>query len=235
MKTRHLHPWNVSFHEAMEIQRALRPQLIFPVLSDKISIVAGADVSCSKKSNAIWAGVVVLSYPGLVKVEEKCAKGVTDFPYIPGLLSFREIPAILKAVDMLEIEPDLFFCDGQGIAHPRGLGLASHLGLLIEKPTIGCAKKHLVGEYSEVGQRRGQYSLLFHKGREIGAVLRTRTGVKPLFISSGYGLTTTDAIRMVLDCGGSYRTPEPIRMAHLLVNRRRRSEEVFQSVFGYSV
>jgi deoxyribonuclease V len=140
-------------------------------------------------------------------------------------LSFREIPLVLKAIGMLEREPDLIFCDGQGIAHPRSLGLASHLGILIEKPTIGCAKKRLVGEFSEVGQYKGDSSPLMYEGREIGTVVRTRTGVKPLFVSPGCGLTTKDAMRMVLDCGGRYRIPEPIRQAHLLVNRLRQRDE----------
>ena len=224
MKTINLHPWDVSSHEAIEIQKALSPQLIFMKLSGKIRHVAGIDVSCSKKSDTLWAGVVVLSYPDLDKVEEKWTKGIANFPYIPGLLSFREIPVVLESLKMIESDPDLIFCDGQGIAHPRGLGLASHLGLLIEKPTIGCAKKRLVGEFSEVGQQRGDYSMLFYKDREVGAVVKTRSGVKPLFVSPGNRLTIRDAIRMVLSCGGRYRIPEPVRQAHILVNRIRKRE-----------
>ena len=224
MKTINLHPWDVSSHEAIEIQKAFSPQLIFMKLSGKIRHVAGIDVSCSKKSDTLWAGVVVLSYPALDKVEEKWTKGIANFPYIPGLLSFREIPVVLESLKMIESDPDLIFCDGQGIAHPRGLGLASHLGLLIEKPTIGCAKKRLVGEFSEVGQQRGDYSMLFYKDREVGAVVKTRSGVKPLFVSPGNRLTIRDAIRMVLSCGGRYRIPEPVRQAHILVNRIRKRE-----------
>jgi deoxyribonuclease V len=225
MKTRQLHPWSVSYHEAIEIQNSLRQRLVLKKLSRNIIHIAGADVSCSKRSNIVWAGVVVLNYPELNKVEERWARNITNFPYIPGLLSFREVPFLLEAFKKINTEPDLILCDGQGIAHPRGLGLASHIGLLTEKPTIGCAKKRLVGEFSEVGLQRGDYSKLFYKGREAGAVVRTRTGVKPLFISPGYGLTIKDAIRMVLNCGGRYRIPEPIRLAHMLVNQIRKREE----------
>ncbi|MCP4577986.1 MAG: deoxyribonuclease V [Deltaproteobacteria bacterium] len=219
MKIRHLHPWDVSFRQAIEIQKSLCHRVVFKDLPEKIRLVAGTDVSCSNNSNTIWAGVVVLNFPFLEKMEEKWVKGTTDFPYIPGLLSFREIPLLLEAISRIHTEPDLIFCDGQGIAHPRGLGLASHLGLFIERPTIGCAKKRLVGEFSEVGTNRGEYSALSHGGKEIGAVVRTRTGVKPVFVSPGYGVTIKDATRMVLDCGGRYRIPEPVRQAHLLVNR----------------
>jgi len=203
MKIRQLHSWNISYHEAIEIQKALYPKLVFSNLSHSIRHIAGADVSCSKKSNNVWAGVVVLS--------------------------FREIPIILEAVKKLESNPDLLLCDGQGIAHPRGLGLASHIGLLIEKPTIGCAKKRLVGDFSEVGQYRGNFSPLFYKSREIGAVVRTRTNVKPLFVSPGYAITIKDAVKMVLNCGGRYRIPEPIRQAHLLVNKFRKRDASHQN------
>ncbi len=147
-------------------------------------------------------------------------------PYIPGILSFREIPPILKALKKLKSEPDLIFCDGQGIAHPRGLGLASHLGLLTGKPTIGCAKKRLVGQFSEPGQHRGDYSLLLYKGKKVGAVLRTKEKIRPLFVSPGYAIEIEGSVRIVLDCGGQYRIPEPIREAHLLVNKLRQKEEV---------
>ena len=226
MKARRLHPWDIPYQKAVKLQEELRTQLVFGNLPKKIRRVAGADVSCSKRSKRVWAGVVVLSYPQLEKVEERWAKGVIDFPYIPGLLSFREIPLVLDAIELLEGEPDLFFCDGQGIAHPRGLGLASHLGLLIQKPTIGCAKKRLVGEFSGVGQERGSHASLSYKGEEVGAVIRTRTNVKPLFVSPGYGITLGETIDMVLRCGGGYRIPEPVRQAHLLVNRLRQREGV---------
>ncbi|SPD75157.1 Endonuclease V [uncultured Desulfobacterium sp.] len=220
MKIRQLHPWNVSYHEAIEIQRSLSPQVHLEKLPE-ISLVAGADVSYSKESNTIWAGVVVLKYPCLDKIEEKWIKQTASFPYIPGLLSFREIPPLLEVICLLEHEPDLFFCDGQGIAHQRGMGLASHLGLIIEKPTIGCAKSRLVGEYSELGPQKGSQSPLIYQGRQVGSVVRTRNRVRPLFVSPGYRVTIKEAVDMTLNCVRVYRIPEPIRQAHILVNRMR--------------
>jgi deoxyribonuclease V len=224
MKIRQLHPWDVSSQEAIEIQKRLRARLDLRSLSGTVKYVAGTDVSSSKKPGHIWAGAVVFSYPQIVKLEEKWISGKTSFPYIPGLLSFREIPVLLEAIKRLEIEPDLVFCDGQGTAHPRGLGLASHLGLLLDKPTIGCAKKRLVGDFSEVGEKKGDYTLLRYEGRVIGAVVRTRTGVKPLFVSPGNKITLKESLTMVLGCCARYRIPEPTRQSHLLVSGLRRSE-----------
>ena len=225
MKIRQLHPWNVTFHEAIKIQKELRNRVILKNLPGKIKYIAGTDVAFSKKAETVWACVVVLSYPELKKIDEACFKGRAHFPYVPGLLSFREIPFVLEALQKLRREPDLIFCDGQGIAHPRGLGLASHLGILIEKPTIGCAKTRLVGEFSEVGQNRGDYRYLFYKGNKVGAVVRTRSGVKPLFVSPGYAVLMDDAVRLILECGGRYRIPEPTRQAHLLVTCIRQKED----------
>jgi deoxyribonuclease V len=226
MKVFQRHPWSISYGEAIGIQDSLKSRLLFKKLPKAINYVAGCDVSCSKNTNLGWAGIVILTYPDFIRVEKKWAKGMLDFPYIPGLLSFREIPLLLEAFQKLEIEPDLILCDGQGIAHPRGLGLAAHLGLLIDKPSIGCAKKRLVGEFREVGSIKGDLSPLFYKGKKVGAVIRTKTGVKPLFVSPGYAVTIEDAIEMVLSCVDRYRIPEPIRQAHLLVNQLRLREEV---------
>ncbi|MGD2125982.1 MAG: deoxyribonuclease V [Desulfobacteraceae bacterium] len=224
MKTRQLHPWKVTPKEAIDIQKRLKPRLRLKKLSRDLQYVAGTDVSSSKKSNTIWAGVVVLRYPDLVSVEEKWFKAKTDFPYVPGLLSFREIPVLLQALKRLEISPDLILCDGQGIAHPRGLGLASHLGLLVDRPTIGCAKNRLVGEFSEVGRKKGSYTYLWHKGHVIGAVARTRTGVKPLFVSPGNRVTLEESLKIAFRCCKKYRVPQPTRLAHLLVNVLRSRE-----------
>ena len=142
MKTAGLHPWNVSCREAVHIQDHLKSRVRIRKLTGKIEYVAGADVSCSKKSKLAWGGVVVMEYPGLKLVEQAWARGRPEFPYVPGLLGFREIPLLIEAFEKLETIPDLVLCDGQGIAHPRGMGLASHLGLIIETPTIGCARRH---------------------------------------------------------------------------------------------
>ncbi|UCF57025.1 MAG: deoxyribonuclease V [Deltaproteobacteria bacterium] len=225
MKIRHLHAWDVSPKKAIEIQKRLRSRLDFKKLPTTLNHVAGADVSFSKKSGLIWAGVVVYSYPELKKVEEKWIRGEVGFPYIPGLLSFRELPVLIKALKRLEIDPELILCDGQGIAHPRGLGLASHLGLLVDRPTIGCAKSRLVGEFSEVGVKKGSYANLWYNDQVVGTVVRTRQGVKPLFISPGNKITLDESVKMVLSCCGRYRMPEPTRQAHLLVSGLRRRQE----------
>ena len=225
MIARSLHPWNVSYKEAIQIQNRLKKQLVLDLPFTTPKTVGGVDVSVSIRSCHGWAGVVVLSFPDLEVVEESWAKGKIDFPYIPGLLSFREIPLILDALKDLSAEPDVFLCDGQGIAHPRRMGLASHLGVLLGKPTIGCAKSRLVGHYHEVGPMKGDYSLLTDKGETIGAALRTRSGTKPIFVSPGYGLSIRKAIDVALCCCMKYRIPEPIRAAHRLVNQLRRAQK----------
>jgi deoxyribonuclease V len=224
MQIRRLHTWNVTVEEAFDMQKKLEPILDLRPLTNDVKTVAGVDVSSSKKTDRLWAGVVVFKYPQLIKVEEKWVQERARFPYIPGLLSFREIPPLLAALERLEIEPDLILCDGQGIAHPRRLGLATHLGLVLNKPTIGCAKSRLIGEFAAVGLEKGDYSRLHYKNRIIGAVLRTRKGVKPLFISPGNRINLKDSLKMVLGCTVRYRTPEPTREAHLLVNRIRKLE-----------
>jgi deoxyribonuclease V len=169
---------------------------------------------------------VVFSFPGLSRIEEKWIQDKVNFPYIPGLLSFRELPVLLKALKRLKTDPELILCDGQGIAHPRGLGLASHLGLLVDRATIGCAKSRLVGAFSEVGHQRGSYAPLWYKEQMVGAVLRTRQGVNPLFISPGNRITLDESVKIVLECCRKYRIPEPTRQAHLLVSGLRRRREV---------
>ena len=216
-----LHPWNVTYEEAIKIQKCLKDKVILKKIDRRINYIAGLDVSYAKEGNTVRAGVVVLDFPSLVKIEERWAQSKVSFPYIPGLLSFREIPALLDILTKIEIEPDLIFCDGQGIAHPRGLGIASHLGVLLRKPTIGCAKSRLVGEFDPVGEDEGEYVHLRYQNRIIGAVVRTRSRVKPVFISPGYGVVLKDCIRFVLETCPTYRIPEPTRQAHLLVNSVR--------------
>jgi deoxyribonuclease V len=217
----YLHPWDVSYSEAVKIQKSLRDKVNLKKIDNKIEYIAGLDVSYAKGSNIMWAGVVVLDFPSLNNVEERWSQRKVSFPYIPGLLSFREMPVLIDALRKLEIEPDLIFCDGQGIAHPRGLGLASHLGILLKKSTIGCAKSHLVGAYNEVGEGKGSYAYLIYQNRIIGAVVRTRSKVKPIYVSPGYGVMLDDCIKFVLETCSKYRIPEPTRQAHLLVNTVR--------------
>ena len=216
-----LHPWNVTYKEAIKIQKNLKDKVILKKIDKRIKYVAGLDVSYARGSNIMWAGVVVLDFPSLTKAEEIWSQKKVSFPYIPGLLSFREVPALIDALRKMEIEPDLIFCDGQGIAHPRGLGLASHLGILLKKPTIGCAKSPLVGTYNQVGEHKGNYTYLIYQNKVIGAVVRTRSKVKPIFISPGYGIVLNDCVKFVLKSCSTYRIPEPTRQAHLLVNSVR--------------
>ena len=216
-----LHRWNVTYKEAVEIQRRLSTRVALRRLDKKINCIAGLDVSYAKGDNSVWAGVVMCEYPSLAKLEERWSQLEVHFPYIPGLLSFREIPVLIEVLGKLEVEPDLIFCDGQGIAHPRGLGIASHLGVMLNKPTIGCAKSRLVGEFGHLGERRGDYAYLRYQERVVGAVVRTRSGVKPVFVSPGHKVVLDDCITLVLETSSRFRIPEPTRQAHLLVNSVR--------------
>jgi len=217
-----LHPWNVTPKEAVEIQRRLQPLVILKNRLRRVRYVAETDVSSSLTDDTVWAGVVVVRYPALEPVEQRWVRGKTSFPYIPGLLSFREIPILVSALAELKIMPDLILCDGQGIAHPRGMGLATHLGLLVNCPTIGCAKSRFVGTYSDLAEEKGAYAELHYEGKVVGVAARTREKVNPIFISTGNRISLKQSLRIVLRCCPKYRVPEPIRMAHYLVNRLRR-------------
>ncbi len=179
------------------------------------------DCAFSKNAEKICAAAVGLKYSDFELIETQTAVAQTAFPYIPGLLSFREAPVCIKAVEKLKTTPDIFIIDGQGIAHPRRLGLAAHLGLIFGKPTIGCAKSKLTGSFENPGPQKGSYSLLKDKNETIGAVLRTRANVKPVFVSVGNKCTLDDAIEITLACAIKYRLPEPTRLAHQAVTKLR--------------
>jgi len=228
MKTRKLHRWNLSYAGARQLQAELAGRVEFTPLKKQPRMVAGLDCAFSKDGSRIVAAVVVLQLPGFEVLETAKAIRKVTFPYIPGLLSFREAPACIAAVGKLREQPDVFLVDGQGVAHPRRLGLAAHLGLFFEKPTIGCAKSRLIGTYEEPPLQKGSHSLLLDDCKSqivnrqssiIGAVVRTRTNVKPLFVSVGNKCTLDDAIRLTLACTTTYRLPEPTRLAHQLVSR----------------
>jgi deoxyribonuclease V len=221
MKIYQQHNWPQTIEEAIAIQEGLRNQIITEdKLPETVQYVAGVDMGFEADGTISRAAVAVLSFPDLQVVETTLAYRPTTFPYIPGFLSFREIPAVLDALAKVTIIPDLILCDGQGIAHPRRLGIASHLGLLIDIPTIGAAKSLLIGKYDEVGETKGSWQPLIHKGETIGAVLRTRTGVKPLYISSGHRISLPTAIDYVLRCTTKYRLPETTRIADKLASDR---------------
>jgi len=184
-----------------------------------VRLVAGADVAFAPGGRTLVAAIVVLRHPGMLIVETSAVHRPVTFPYVPGLLSFRESPAIVDAWRRLRHRPDLLMCDGQGIAHPRRLGLAAHLGLLLGVPAVGCAKSRLCGEHVDPGPRRGDRAPLRLDGRLVGAVVRTRERVRPLYVSPGHLIGVDAAVRWVLACGGGYRLPEPTRQADLLVGR----------------
>jgi deoxyribonuclease V len=227
---RKLHEWNLSYAEARRVQGELAGRVGFEPLAKAPDLIAGLDCAFSKDGKRIFAAAVLLrrvaaSTPkelGMAPLElVETANAVMDvtFPYIPGLLSFREAPVCLEAVDRLASRPDLILVDGQGIAHPRRLGLASHLGFFLDIPTIGCAKSRLVGTFDEPPAEKGAHSPLLDKDEVIGAVVRTRTNVKPLFISVGHRCSLDDAVGLTLACTTKYRLPEPTRLAHQAVSR----------------
>ena len=217
-----LHPWHLTPKQAIALQQELAGLVrLVDRFPEPLRSVAGVDVSYRKHGTTFHAAVVVLSFPELQVVDQASAVAESPFPYIPGLLSFRELPVLLEAFRKLQTVPDLVLVDGQGIAHPRRLGLASHLGLWLDLPTIGCAKSRLVGVADAVGDERGASQPLFDKDEEIGRLLRTRTGIKPLYVSPGHLVTIATAARLTLSCGGGLRLPEPTRQAHLLCNRLR--------------
>jgi len=187
-------------------------------------LVAGGDVSFTPDGRCLIAGWVVWSLKLKDVIETAVDLREVTFPYVPGLLSFREAPPLLAAAKKLKTKPDVFMLDGQGLAHPRRFGLACHIGLLMDRPTVGCAKSRLCGRYKEPGPRAGSSCQLIDAGEVIGRVLRTRDGVKPLFISVGHLITLDQAVKLTLRCCTKYRLPEPTRLAHQLVTRRREAE-----------
>jgi deoxyribonuclease V len=215
VKVERLHDWQVDYTAALETQLRLAAQVSRwgEVIAPRF--IAGVDISVGKALGMATGAVVILDYPELRLVETKIVKGKLGFPYIPGLLSFREAPLILSACQQLTVTPDLILVDGQGIAHPRRLGLASHLGLFLDTPTIGCAKSRLCGSNEMPADEPGSYAELVDKGEIIGTVLRTRTGVKPIYVSIGHKVDLSTAIHWVLNCCRGYRLPEPTRLAHL--------------------
>lgn len=214
--------WPKDTQAAIALQRRLASQVITTNDFDPANLhyIAGVDVGFEAGGSLTRAAVVVLSFPGLDLVESAIARIPTGFPYIPGLLSFREVPALLKALAQIQRDPDLILCDGQGIAHPRRLGIASHLGLLVDKPTIGVAKSRYIGRYEEPAPEKGSCSPLMDQDELIGAVVRTRTQIKPLFISSGHRVSLETAMELVLNCTTKYKLPEPTRLADRLASQR---------------
>jgi len=214
-----LHPWDLSPQEAIALQHRLASHVVLRPLPKRMHLVAGADVGYGRHGDSVAAAVAVHVLPRLELVELVQVEGHVSLPYIPGLLSFREIPPLLSAFRKLRNRPEVVLCDGQGLAHPRRLGLASHLGLWLDLPTIGCAKTRLIGEHGVLGPCRGQYRSLTHRGERVGIALRTRTGVKPIYVSPGHLVDLDGCRRLVLRCCRGFRIPEPIRIAHQAVQQ----------------
>lgn len=228
MQFKTLHPWGLSPQEAVALQKRLAGQVVLCHSQPKpVMRIAGADVSYRRSGRQFYAAVVVLDYHSMTMIETATASGEVDFPYIPGLLSFRELPVLLRAFRKLTSVPDVVLADAHGIAHPRRLGLASHLGLWLDLPTIGCAKSRLCGEHGEPGPARGDWSPLYVDGLPLGRVVRTKDRVRPLYLSPGHHIDVQSAADIVLHCGRGYRLPEPTRQAHLLSNRARQSQEAY--------
>ena len=214
----HTHPWPDTAAEARPIQEALAPEVIREDRLGNIRRVAGVDVGFESGGTITRAAVAVLSFPGLETLDQAIHHCPTRFPYVPGYLSFREVPAVLEALKCLSVQPDLILCDGQGLAHPRRFGLACHLGVLTDIPTIGVAKSRLIGEHEPLPAGKGSWVPLVHKGETVGAVLRTRDNVSPVYVSLGHRISLPTAIDYTLRCTPRYRLPETTRRAHKLAS-----------------
>ncbi len=218
MKYRKIHPWDLSPKDAIAVQETLRHELVLSFEEKPVARIAGIDVGFDGES--VFAAVAILDFPGLDLEEYAISRLPATFPYVPGLLSFREVPVVLDSLEKLEKWPDLLLCDGQGIAHPRRLGIASHLGLLTGIPSIGVAKTRLVGTHGPIPDERGAWVPLMDKGEVIGAVLRTRCGVKPIYVSPGHKMDLEHAISFTMAATTRYRLPETTRWAHRLASRK---------------
>jgi deoxyribonuclease V len=222
MKIQPLHSWDLTPTEAVALQRQLASRVDARTPLTRCELIAGADVSYSRFSKILFAGVVVLRMPDLTIVERQGISFETRFPYIPGLLSFRETPALLEAFARVRSEPDVIMLDGHGLAHPRRFGYACHAGLWLDRPCLGCAKSKLIGDYKDPRRKAGSVAPLRDHGETIGQVLRTRDAIKPVFVSVGHKIDLRSAAELVLVACRGYRIPEPTRQAHLFVNALRR-------------
>lgn len=225
MKIKPLHPWKVTIPEAKTIQLELAEKVVLEKLKTPVRIIAGADVSYARTDSIGFAAVTVFAYPEMQIIEQATSSAEVSFPYVTGYLTFREIPVLLSVFEKISHEPDVVLFDGQGIAHPRGMGLATHAGLILDKPSIGCAKSRLIGAYENPAGSRGAWTEISYRGKTIGAAIRTRQNVKPVFVSPGFKITLPEAVEWVLKTSHGYRLPEPIRQSHLAANQLRERYE----------
>jgi len=218
MNNKQLDYTNITISEATAMQKELQNSLVHSPLEQEIKTIAGADISLNRFSDIIYAGIVTLDFNTLKPLAYSLVKSKTSFPYVPGFLAFREVPALVEAFLQMTVKPDVIMVDGHGIAHPRRLGIAAHLGALIDIPTLGCAKKKLYGNFEEPSAVKYSFSPLKHKEELLGYVLRTKNYVKPVYISPGNHLSIEDSLHIAMHCIGTYRLPEPTRKAHEFVN-----------------
>jgi deoxyribonuclease V len=223
MRIHPLHSWNLTPSQAVALQRDLAGRVRTDVAIKRCELVAGADVSYNRYSTTLHAGIVVLRTSDWTVVEQQGVRGEATFPYVPGLLSFREVPVLLQAFALVQAEPDLIFLDGQGRAHPRRLGIACHVGLWLDRPCLGCAKSRLTGRFGELNRETGSTTPLVDKSEVVGQVVRTKTGVNPVFVSPGHKIDLDSAVSWVLAAAQGYRIPEPTRQADQYVNALRRA------------
>jgi deoxyribonuclease V len=207
--------------QAITLQRELKERVRLQPLLKQVHTIGGTDISFNKNSTTVYAGIVVLSFPDLQVIHSATTITSVTFPYVPGLLAFREVPALLEVWSKLEVMPDVLVLDGHGIAHPRRMGIASHFGVIADVPTIGCGKSRLTGKYQEPAAVRFSTSDLVDKNEVIGTVLRTKLKCNPVFVSPGHNITMAESVEIIKQCTGKYRIPEPTRQAHLLVNQVR--------------
>lgn len=221
-----MHSWDVTPSEAVNIQLSLSEKVILKKPDFQFNLIGGADISYNKYSNLAYAGIIIFEFPTLKEITRSYEISEINFPYIPGLLSFREIPILIKVWEKLNIKPHIMIFDGQGIAHPRRLGIASHFGIWYDIPTIGCAKSLLIGQYSEPRLKKGSKAFIYYKNEKIGVALRTRSNVKPVFISPGHKIDFITSVNIVMNCITKYRLPETTRLAHNFVNQLRLNKPV---------
>jgi deoxyribonuclease V len=220
-----LSSWNLTPKEAVEAQKEWRSLVRVEPLTREISTIAGADISFNRFSDVIYSAIVVLSLPELRIIETSSVRSTAKFPYVPGLLSFRETPSFLECWEKLTTKPDALMLDGQGLAHPRRFGIACHIGLILDLPTLGCAKSILVGQHGKLGWEAGSQSPLVDKNEVVGVALRTKKNVAPVYVSAGHRMDLNSAVELTLRSVTKYRQPEPTRQAHLLVNQLRRDDK----------
>lgn len=209
---------STSLTEATDIQNQLRQSVSLITENKNITTIAGGDISHNKDTDIVYAGIVILSYPQMQLLSYSLVEAKTTFPYIPGYLGFREVPALLQAWEKLPQKPDLMILDGQGVTHPRRMGIASHFGVLTDHPAIGCAKNMLYGNYKALGLTKFSYSPIISQEEHMGYAVRTKDNVKPVYISPGHKVSVTDSLELMKPCILKHRIPEPTRLAHEKVN-----------------